>query len=165
LAIQDQLVAAVDGKRGGQAADRICEACVLLLDVDAAAISLVFDGTNTGTLGSSGPPAQTYDELQFIYGEGPCLDAVAERAPVFVADLAHPGERRWPAYGPAMLEHQIRGIYAMPVLAAGEYVGALDLFRSRPGALLGEQLAGAVIAAELAGIPVLDLLDGDFRRR
>jgi hypothetical protein len=62
-----------------------------------------------------------------------------------------------------MLEQQIRGIYAMPVLAAGEYVGALDLFRSRPGALLGEQLAGAVIAAELAGIPVLDLLDGDLQ--
>jgi hypothetical protein len=163
VTIQDQLVAAVDGKRGGQAADRLCEACVLLLDVDAAAISLVFDGTNTGTLGSSGPPAQTYDELQFIYGEGPCLDAVAERAPVFVADLANPGERRWPAYGPAMLEYQIRGIYAVPVLAAGEYVGALDLFCSRPGALMGEQLAGAVIAAELAGISVLDLLDGDLQ--
>ena len=163
MTIQDQLVAAVDGRHGGQAADRLCEACVLLLDVDAAAISLVLDGANTGTLGSSGPPAKMYDELQFIHGEGPCLDAVAERAPVLVADLASPGELRWPAYGRAMLEHQIRGIYAMPVLAAGEYVGALDLFRSRPGDLVGEQLAGAVIAAELAGIPVLDLLDVDLQ--
>jgi len=163
VTIQDQLVAAVDGGRGGQAADRLCEACVLLLDVDAAAISLVFDGTNTGTLGSSGGPAQMYDEMQFIYGEGPCIDAVAQRAPVFVADLANTGEVRWPAYGRAMLEHQIRGIHAMPVLAAGEYVGALDLFRSRPGPLAGEQLAGAVIAAELAGIPVLDLLAGDLQ--
>jgi len=82
---------------------------------------------------------------------------------VFVADLANTGEVRWPAYGRAMLEHQIRGIHAMPVLAAGEYVGALDLFRSRPGPLAGEQLAGAVIAAELAGIPVLDLLAGDLQ--
>jgi hypothetical protein len=163
LALQDQFVAAVDGQRGGQAANRLCEACVLLLDVDAAAISLVFDGTNTGTLGSSGAPAQMYDEMQFIYGEGPCIDAVAQRAPVFVADLANTGEVRWPAYGRAMLEHQIRGIHAMPVLAAGEYVGALDLFRSRPGPLAGEQLAGAVIAAELAGIPVLDLLAGDLQ--
>ena len=135
----------------------------LLLDVDAAAISLVFDGTNTGTLGSSGPPAQMYDELQFIYGEGPCLDAVAGRA---TGVRGRPRARRGSALArlrPAMLEHQIRGIYAMPVLAAGEYVGALDLFRSRPGALAGEQLAGAVIAAELAGIPVLDLLDGDLQ--
>ena len=58
LALQDQLVAAVDGRRGAEAADRLCQACVILLDVDAAAISLVFDGTNSGTLGASGEPAR-----------------------------------------------------------------------------------------------------------
>lgn len=163
LTIQDELIAAVDGQRGVKAADRLCEACVLLLDIDAAAISLVFDGANAGTLGSSGTSARTYDELQFTYGEGPCLDAVTLRAPVVVVDLAHPGEARWPSYGRAMLEHQIRGVFAMPVLAAGEYIGALDLFRAQPGALVGEQLAGAAAAAELAGIPVLDLLVGDLQ--
>ncbi|MEZ0358945.1 GAF and ANTAR domain-containing protein [Mycobacterium sp. SA01] len=163
MTIQDELVAAVDGQRGVKAADRLCEACVLLLDVDAAAISLVFDGANAGTLGSSSATARAYDELQFTYGEGPCLDAVLQRAPVVVVDLAHPGEGRWPNYGRAMLEHRIRGVYAMPVLAAGEYVGALDLFRAQPGALADDQLAGAAAAAELAGIPVLDLLVGDLQ--
>src|SRR5689334_24468919 len=104
VAIRDQLLAAVYGKHGIDAADRLCEACVMLFDVDAAAISLVFDGTNSGTLGSSGEPARMYDELQFILGEGPCLDSVARRAPVFVGDLADPGEARWPVYGPAMLD-------------------------------------------------------------
>lgn len=136
---------------------------MLLLDVDAAAISLVFDGTNAGTLGSSGASARMYDELQFLYGEGPCLEAVTRRAPVSVTDLARPGEVRWPIYGPALLQHQVRGVYAMPVLAAGEYVGALDLFRVKPDALVGEQFAGAVIAAELAGMPVLDLLADDMQ--
>jgi len=163
VTIHAQLLAAVDGKRGTQAANRLCEACVALLDVDAAAISLVFDGANAGTLGSSGAPARVYDELQFIYGEGPCLDAVTEMAPVSVVDLGQQGEVRWPIYGPALLHHQIRGVYAMPVLAAGEYVGALDLFRTKPEALAGEQYAGAVIAAELAGIPVLDLLADDLQ--
>lgn len=163
VAIQDQLLAAVDGQRGMAAADRLCDACVLLFDVDAAAISLVFEGANTGTLGSSGAQARSYDELQFIYGEGPCLDAVAQRAPVLVADLADPKEARWPVYGRAMLERRVRGVYAMPVLAAGEYVGALDLFRARPGRLADEQFAGALIAAELASVPVLDLLAGDLR--
>jgi hypothetical protein len=82
VAIHDQLLAAVDGKRGVDAADRLCEACVMLFDVDAAAISLVFDGANSGRLGSSGEPARMYDELQFIVGEGPCLDSVTGRAPV-----------------------------------------------------------------------------------
>ena len=85
MAIHEQLLAAVDGRRGVDAADRLCEACVMLFDVDAAAISLVFDGTNSGTLGSSGAPARVYDELQFLLGEGPCLESVARRAPVVVA--------------------------------------------------------------------------------
>src|ERR1700758_4682885 len=153
VAIHAQLLAAVDGRRGVAAADRLCEACVVLLDVDAAAISLVFDGASTGTLGSSGAPARKYDELQFTLGEGPCLDSVARRIPILVVDLAAPDEVRWPAYGPAMLAHQIRGVYAIPVVVAGEYVGALDLFRAQPGQLPGDDLAGAVAAAELAGIP------------
>ena len=157
-----QLVAALDGRRGMAAADRLCTVCVTLFDIDAAAISLVFDGSNTGTLGASGPPARAYDELQFVLGEGPCLESVARRNPVTVDDLADPAEHRWPAYGPAMLDMQVRGVYAVPVVVAGEYVGALDLFRSQPGGLGPDDLAGAGAAAELAGIPLLDLLDTDL---
>jgi hypothetical protein len=163
VTIHEQLLAAVGGERRLKAADRLCRACVTLLAVDAAAISLVFDGANAATLGSSGPLARIYDELQFTLGEGPCLDSVAHRAPVLVVDLANPNDARWPAYGPAMLAHQIRGVYAMPVLVAGEYVGALDLFSAKPGRLRTEQLAGAVAAAELAAIPVLDLMNADLQ--
>jgi GAF domain-containing protein len=163
VAIHEQLLAAVDGRRGVDAADRLCEACVMLFDIDAAAISLVFDGANSGTLGSSGAPARMYDELQFTLGEGPCLDSVARRAPVLVADLTHPDHVRWPIYGPALLDLQVRGVFAMPVVLAGEHVGALDLFRAQPGRLEGENLAGAVVAAELAGVPLLDLMNADLQ--
>ncbi len=134
-----------------------------LFDVDAAAISLVFDGANAGTLGSSDASARRYDELQFTLGEGPCLESVARRVPVLVVDLADPADKRWPAYGPAMLANDIRFVIAMPVMVAGQHVGALDLFRAMPGRLNGEQFAGAVVAAELAGIPLLDLMDGDLQ--
>jgi GAF domain/ANTAR domain len=163
VAIHDQLLAAVDGRRGVEAADRICEACVVLLDIDAAAISLVFDGASSGTLGSSGEPARMYDELQFTLGEGPCLESVALKSPILIADLADPDDTRWPIYGPALLSHQIRGVFAMPVLVAGEHVGALDLFRAHPGHLEGDRLTGAIAAAELAGVPLLDLLDDDLQ--
>ena len=136
---------------------------MLLFDIDAAAISLVFDGASSGTLGSSGAPARTYDELQFTLGEGPCLDSVTHHAPVLVADLADPEEHRWPIYGPAMLSHDIRGVFAMPVVVAGEYVGALDFFCVQPVPLTGEHFAGAAVAAELAGVPMLDLLDADLQ--
>ena len=135
----------------------------MLFGIDAAAISLVFAGVASGTLGSSGATARAYDELQFTFGEGPCLDSVARRAPVLVTDLANGNDGRWPAYGPAMLDYKIRGIFAIPVVVAGEFVGALDLFRAKPGELHVDDLAGAVVAAELAGMPLLDLMHSDLQ--
>jgi hypothetical protein len=163
VAIHEQLLAAVDGRRGVEAADRLCEACVYLFEIDAAAISLVFDGASSGTLGSSGAPARVYDELQFTLGEGPCLDSVSTRTPIFAADLAGSDEGRWPAYGPAMLAHRVRGVHAVPVVVAGEFVGAIDFFTAEPGRLSDGDLTGAVAAAELAAIPLLDLLDADLQ--
>jgi hypothetical protein len=163
VAIQQQFLAAVEGRRGVDAADRLCEACVNLIDIDAAAISLVFDGAIAGTLGSSGTSARGYDELQFTLGEGPCLDSVANRLPVLIADLADLADNRWSAYGPAMLANGIRFVIAMPVVVAGEHVGALDLFRAEPGQLNAAQFSGAGVAAELAGIPLLDLMEGDMQ--
>jgi hypothetical protein len=63
MAFQQQLLAAIGDEHGTEAANRLCEACVALFEVDAAAISVVFDGINKGTLGASGPPARVYDEL------------------------------------------------------------------------------------------------------
>jgi len=163
VTIQEQLLAEVGGHRGVGAADRLCQACVSVLDVDAAGISLVFDGTNTGTLGASGAPARMYDELQFTFGEGPCLDSVTQRAPVLVVDLTDRADLRWPAYRPAMLAHDIRGVYAMPIVVAGQYIGALDLFNAHPGSLGTDQLAGALVAAQLAELPFLDLMAGDLQ--
>jgi hypothetical protein len=163
VSVHAQLLTAIGDERGAGAADRLCAACVALLGVDAAAISLVFDGANSGTLGASSAPARVWDELQFTLGEGPCLDSVAHRAPVLVMDLADPKDIRWPAYGPAMVAHEIRSVSALPVVVAGEYVGALDLFRASPGLLGAEQLTGALVAAELAQMPLLDLMGSDLQ--
>jgi hypothetical protein len=54
VTIPEQLLAAVGGERHLGAGDRLCRACVNILEVDGAAISLVFDGANAATLGSSG---------------------------------------------------------------------------------------------------------------
>jgi hypothetical protein len=53
-------------------------------------------------------------------------------------------------------------VFAMPVVVAGQYLGALDLFRSDPGQLGGAHLAGALVAAELAEMSFLDLLGADL---
>ncbi len=140
------------------AADRLCAACVDLLDVDGASISFIDGGTMQGTFGSSGQLSRTLDELQFTYGQGPCLDAVAERRPILAPDLNGPGEDRWPALTQAFLGHGIQAVFALPVAVASTPIGALDLFRHSSGPLDDVAMTGGVWAAGLAAMPLLDLM-------
>jgi hypothetical protein len=143
---------------GISAANDLCTACVDLLEVDGAAVSVVYDGASRGTFGSSSESSRRLDEYQFTFGEGPCLDSVAAREAVLVPDLDSPDERRWPMFTRAVLGDGIRGVFALPIMVTSVCVGALDLFREEPGPLDGDHLGGALMAAELASLPLLDLL-------
>ena len=158
-AMRIELTAAMaHSEPGTSAADALCASCVGLLEMDGAAVSVVLDGTASGTFGSSGGLGRRLDEYQFTFGEGPCIDAVASRRSVLVPDLDSPGEVRWPLLRGALLDEGVRGVFAVPIMITSVCVGALDLFRSRPGPLEGVALAGAVLAAQLAGTPLLDLI-------
>jgi hypothetical protein len=139
-------------------ADRLCLACVRLLEVDGAAISVMLAGSSQGTVGSSGELSRRLDELQFTFGEGPCMDAVHRGGPVIAENLADPGEQRWPAYTGSALGLGVRAVYALPIRLANSVVGALDLYRHKPGPLQGDSRLGGLMAAELAVLPVLGLL-------
>ncbi len=139
-------------------ADRLCRACVQLLEVDGAAISVMLEGSSQGTIGSSSELSRRLDELQFTFGEGPCIDAVRLKVPVVAENLAGAGEQRWPVYGPTVVGLGIRAVYALPISLANSVVGALDLYRHHPGPLHGDAWLGGVLAAELAVVPVLALL-------
>ena len=143
------------------AADQLCQACVQVLDVDGAAISLMYQGMTRGTFGSSGEMSRQLDELQFTFGEGPCMDAFRLARPVLVPDLADPAEARWPAFAGAVLEQGVHAVFALPVRVASDPVGVLDLFSSRSGAMTADTLTGGLYAAELAALPLLDLMTVD----
>ena len=164
MPIREQLIAAVGDEHGEDAANRLCEACVALFDVDAAAISLVFDGAHAATLGASGPTARVLDELQFTLGEGPGLDAVTRSAAVLVTDLAEAGATtRWPTYRRAIHVRGIGFVCAIPIAIVGHYIGALTLFRAHRGMLTAQQFTDARVAAELAEMPILDLAKADLQ--
>jgi hypothetical protein len=154
--------AVTDARPGLSAADRLCNACVALLSVDGAAISLMHAGASRGTFGSSGELSRRLDELQFTLGEGPCQDAVRFALPVLVPDLRDPQEQRWPAFSEAMLSAGVRAVYALPVSVARKPIGVLDLFRNQPGPLAGDDLTAGLLAAELAALPLLDLMMRNF---
>jgi hypothetical protein len=152
----EAVMAGTDGPLAS--ADRLCHACVDLLGVDGAAISFVHDGENRGTFGSSGKTSRRWDEYQFTFGEGPCLDAVRDGHPVLAEDLEAPGEQRWPAFARAMLGDGVRGVFAFPVRVATTRVGALDLFRRQARPFDDEVLVGAEWASHLAALPLLALM-------
>lgn len=160
--LRDELGAAVtDAPTPLAAADRLCAACVQLLHVDGASISFIGGGRMQGTFGSSNALSRTLDELQFTYGQGPCLDAVAQRRPVLAPALDAAQEHRWPALTQAMLEHGVHAIFALPVAVATTPLGALDLFRHSSGPLDELAMSGGVWAAGLAALPLLDLMASD----
>ena len=160
--VHDELAAALAGASSPlEAADRLCVACVELLDIDGAAISLVHSGATVGTFGSSGELSRVLDDLQFTFGMGPCLDAVQTNRPVSAEDLDAPGEARWPALVGAALEHGIHAMFALPVTVASRPIGALDMYRRRTGPLDGVAMQGGLWAAGLAALPLLDLMNAD----
>jgi hypothetical protein len=139
-------------------ADRLCRACVELLEVDGAAVSVLYEGATRGTFGSSDELSRRLDELQFTFGEGPCLDAVARSRPVLVADLSDSAESRWPAFTEALVKLGVLAVFALPIRVDGTDVAVLDLFRHEAGPLSRHAVGGGLLAAEAACVPLLDLM-------
>jgi hypothetical protein len=161
--VRDGLSASVVGAHGAQeAADRLCEACVELLDIDGAAVSVIHQGAISRSLAASSSLSRELDELQFTLGEGPCLQSVAQSAPVLVADLDEQAGAHWPGFAAAAARRGVRAVFAIPITVITFPVGALDLYRNTPGALAPNSLSGGLLAAELAAVPLLDLLGMDF---
>ena len=143
-------------------ADRLCHACADLLDVDGAAISLMLEGSSQGTFGSSDGLSRELEEFQFTFGEGPCMDAVRD-GPVFAANIADAAETRWPAFVGAAMDLGVGALFSLPITLANSYVGTLDLYRHAPGPLLGNSLVGGLMAAELAALPLLDMISAEAK--
>ena len=147
--VRTGLGSAISGPGGAlESADRLCHACVDLLDVDGASISFVDQGASRGTFGSSSELSRRLDEFQLTFGEGPCLDAVRLGVPVLAPDLADPEEQRRPAFSQAVLKSGVRAVCARQVAVAASGVGALDLFRLSTGPFSDDDLSGEVRATQ-----------------
>ncbi len=140
--------------------DRVCLAAVALLSLSGAGLSLMVDGELRGTAGASDGPVAAIQELQLTLGEGPCVDAWANRTPVLEADLAWPAATRWPAFAAAGVAAGIRAVFAFPLHLGAIRVGVLVLYRDRPGALGDAELARGLVLADVATHVILGLQAG-----
>jgi GAF domain-containing protein len=136
---------------------RLCVAAVPALAASGAGLSVMAENEVRGLSTASDPAAERIEDLQFVLGEGPCIDAFANRRPVLVPDLSDEPMSRWPGYTPAVRDAGVRAVFAFPLQVGAGRLGVLDVFRARPGPLSAEELRQALAFAEVA---VTTLLDG-----
>ena len=135
----------------------VCDAAISAANVDSVALAVTGSATPRETLYVSDPFASVLEELALTLGEGPGVDALAGGV-VQAADITDAASMaRWPVFAPAAVQAGARAVFALPVQAGGIRLGVMDLYRSQPGGLDGEQLADALILADTACALLLDL--------
>ena len=134
------------GEPGGDVTDNLTEMQKALLgtqtleqflqELATLAARLVTDGVSCGmtmrstgrpaTVACSDPLASEIDEVQYRLGDGPCLHAMRSGDRVGIDDTA--GQARWPRFEAAAHARGIRSCLALPLVADGKPVGALNLY-------------------------------------
>jgi GAF domain-containing protein len=151
---------AADGGRDTSLVTRLCAECRSALPVSGVAVALMTaNGPSGVVLGATDRRARQLEELQFSFGEGPCVEASRTGSPVFQPDLAETGLARWPGFAGDILDIGVRAIFAFPLRVGAIHVGVLDLYRDVPGHLSILELADALCFADAATVVVLHLQD------
>jgi GAF domain-containing protein len=94
-----------------------------------------------GTVASSSDRAQKLDEIQYDYGDGPCLRAAREQVLVHVADLHE--DVRWPEYRTTVLEEGVRSILGVPIAMDSSTAAGLNLYSDEKGRFDAEAIESA----------------------
>lgn len=158
-----------DGESELDTLARVIRACVDVLPVDGASISVMSGPRERETLYASDEIATKIEDVQFSLGEGPCFEAFATRRPVLVPDLSQASILEWPVFAASITALPIGAIFAFPLQAGAIGIGALDLYRRRPGWLSGDELTIAlevidVVTAVLLGVLLGEVDDTDGLR-
>jgi hypothetical protein len=136
-------------------AARLCDVCAEVAFMTGAGIMLMAGDVQQGSVCSSNDVSALIEDLQYTLGEGPCVDAYRQDRPVLEPDLASPGTARWLAFTPPAVAAGARAIFGFPLQVGGIRLGALNLYRDRPGPLTEEQYADALVLGGVAARAVL----------
>jgi len=133
----------------------LCRFALDEMALSGCALVLMSGAESASMLAGAGRHARTVAGLQMELGEGPCLQACASGVPVFLPDLTAENANRWPVFAAAALAAGVQAEFSLPLTVGPGGIGTLDLCRDRPGMLSEEQLADALVAADIARDAVL----------
>ena len=133
---------------------RLCERCVRLLDIDAAALLLADPQDRLQVMAASTEQAARLGQFQIETGEGPGLDCHRTGAAVGAPDLGEVGDR-WLRFAPTCRQAGFAAAHALPMRYHGQVVGAMNLFDRAPGGMSEET---ARIVQALTDVATIGLL-------
>lgn len=134
---------------------RLCEGCADVMGMSGAGIMLMSAGVPRGSVCTSNEVSALIGELQYTLGEGPSVDAYVQGWPVLEPDLADPSNDRWLGFSAPAVEAGVRAIFGFPLHVGSVRLGALDIYRARPGRLSDDQHADALVIADVAARALL----------
>ena len=157
-----QLIASESGERDEPVVllRRVCRAASRELSASGVGVTVMADGGVRGISVASGPAGEQVEELQFVLGEGPCIDAFAARHPVLTADLTSEAMTRWPVYGPAAYAAGVRAVFAFPLQFGAARLGVMEVIRGRPGSLTDNERTTALVFADVTVEALLAYQEG-----
>jgi GAF domain-containing protein len=135
----------------------ICHACVEVLGVAGAGVMLMAERAHQGTVYATDAAIRALEELQNVAAEGPCIDAYTLGRPVLEPDLEGNGARAWPLLAPGALQAGMRALFSFPLQLDDTCLGALNLYRDRPGHLTTGEVADMRLLAAMAARDILAL--------
>ena len=132
----------------------LIERTVTLLDADAGGIMLADDRGGLEVLAASSHEVHLVELFELQHDEGPCLEAFRTGRAVTRAGL---DEMRasWPTFTPRLEAAGFASAQAVPMRLRDEIIGALNVFRVRPGALSDSDMKLARALADVATVGLL----------
>ena len=119
-----------------------------------ASMTVVDGSRSPRTTAQSDDLPYQWDQLQYQYGEGPCLEAAVTNGFELVSDLRT--ENRWPLFARAIVDQTaVRSMLSFRLFLAEENRAALNLYATRPGAFTDQSTATGSMFAAYASMALL----------
>lgn len=135
---------------------RLCTACVDVLSVTGAGITIM-GGDQAGPICVSDGKVAALEDLQYTMGQGPCRDAFRAGVSVHAPRLDMEASSRWPSFVSLARESGIGAVFAYPLISMGAKVGVLTLYQQGEGELTPAQHDDSMALAEVLTETVLSL--------
>jgi GAF domain-containing protein len=133
--------------------DLLVDRSMAVVDADAGGVLLGDGNGGLRPLVSSDETTRMLELFELQNDEGPCIESYRRNGRVVQDDLAR--SARWPRFTPVALEGGYRSALAIPMRLRGDVIGALNLFRDRPGPVERADVDAAQAFADIATIGIL----------